>query len=84
MTLEELKVEADKLGYRVVKKKIQHVNLLPCLCGCKRRKHEYVDGKIRLVCSKCRQTSSGYSLADASRNWNRMVRSGVIHDTSTS
>ena len=84
MTLEELKVEADKLGYRVVKKAVSQEGLLPCSCGCRRRHHRYVDSKIKLVCCRCRRGVYGYTLTDARRKWNRMIRSGVMYDTTTS
>lgn len=35
MTYEELKKEADKLGYKLIKKP-EPVKRLPCTCGCKR------------------------------------------------
>ena len=37
MTLEELKAEAEKFGYTLIKKS-DSIKMLPCTCGCKRRR----------------------------------------------
>ncbi len=79
MTLEELKKEADALGYRLVKKSVPYETLLPCTCGCKRREHwgQYLgNGKYRisLVCMKCGHIAAGRTLAEARRTWNKEIR----------
>ena len=37
MTVEELKIEANKLGYNIIKKPEPKEKKLPCICG--RKKH---------------------------------------------
>ena len=81
MTLEELKKEADSLGYRLVKKQVQPELLLRCTCGCRRRVHwsRYANGKwsIILKCQKCGREAAGPTLAEARRDWNKMVSDGA-------
>lgn len=74
MTLEELKIEADKLGYYLVKKS-EKVMLLPCpVCG-KKCTHEWFStlGRKR-VCYNCgfegRYSKNG---VEAKRKWNEAV-----------
>lgn len=84
MTLEELKKEADRLGYRVVKKRDTYEVLLPCTCGCKRRKHtRNFHDKIVLMCCRCGRAVHGITLADARRKWNEVIRE-VRSDADTS
>ena len=52
MTVEELRTEAAKLGYDIIKRPQR---FLPCICGHNRRTHEQgslVNGTI-LKCKKC-------------------------------
>lgn len=76
MILEELKVEADKLGYNLVKKP-EKVTLLPCpICG-KKRTHEWyavdVGSRFRR-CSECDFTGGyGKTRGEARRKWNKAV-----------
>ena len=76
MTLEELKKEAGKYGYRLVPKKKKLERLLPCLCGCKRREHWYGSGnrKYILFCQRCGIEASGRTEREAYKAWNDMVR----------
>ena len=60
MTLEELKKEADKLGYTLVKKTNTSKRLKPCPnCGDARNpKYVHGDGMHSMVCRKCGYTVS--------------------------
>lgn len=84
MTLEELKVEADKLGYRLSKKS-ERVKFLPCTCGCNRRSHWFVhswdENKIFFECNNCGlQSPPGYPEKEARQNWNKMIKEMRKHD----
>ena len=77
MTVEELKAEAKKLGYRLIPIPKQEP-FLPCTCGCNRRTHWVssmygVETSI-LRCMKCNKEARGSSEAEARRNWNEMIR----------
>lgn len=50
MTVEELKEEANKLGYNIVKKPERYI---PCKCGTNSRHWIWKDGFQGLRCSKC-------------------------------
>lgn len=53
MTLEELKTEADKLGYRLVKKP-ERITMLPCpVCGSKNTSEWYAMEFGRYIFRKC-------------------------------
>lgn len=79
MTFEELKEEAKRQGYNLIKIK-KPEKLLPCTCGSKRRQHWYgVDIKSgrpfeKLVCEKCGKEARGYSKDEAIANWNKMIQ----------
>lgn len=74
MTLDELKVEVDKLGYRLIPKPV-YIKLLPCTCGCNRREHWYgCAGERFYKCQKCgKRSPSGENENDAKRLWNEMI-----------
>lgn len=74
MTFEELKAEADKLGYRLVKQS-SPIRLIPCTCGSNRRESWYTfDGLQFYRCSKCgKESPAGASCRDAKRKWNEMI-----------
>lgn len=87
MTLPELKAEADKLGYKVVKKSEPYTPMLPCICGCKRREHwstRFGNGKYgtKLVCIRCNRSASGLTQTDARKAWNKMI--GELRDQARS
>lgn len=71
MTLEELKAEAEKLGYTLVKKN-PYVALLPCSCG---EKHSIRWGGAMYYCCKCGLVGkpSRYKY-QARKNWNTAVK----------
>lgn len=79
MTIEELKEEAKKLGYTVVKIPKKE-KLLPCTCGNNRREHWHrvsiqsgMSYEI-LKCSKCGREATGENEREARHNWNEMIR----------
>lgn len=89
MTLEELKLEADKLGYNLVKKQ-KSIKLLPCICGSKRRTMWITTirgtgaGEVQrlLACDKCgMEAPPGNTIQEAKANWNKMIE-GMLDDES--
>lgn len=78
MTFDELKVEADKLGYQLIKKKT-HIKLLPCTCGYKRIKEWYdagfwVTDKYFYSCPRCEKKSPSAKTKRGARiAWNEMI-----------
>lgn len=78
MTLEQLKIEAEKLGYYLVKKN-KKPKMLPCVCGCKRRDHWFIGGdseyKRMLKCKKCDIEVYGKNDIDVINKWNEMIES---------
>ena len=76
MTYEELKIEAAKLGYSLVKF-TKREKLLPCVCGRNKRSHwyGYKDGKeyYTLMCS-CGMSATGYTELEVRHNWNEMIK----------
>lgn len=89
MTFEELKEEAKRQGYRLVKEEKKEP-LLPCTCGCKRRESlikqvpAVVPGSGKseessiwveiLRCEQCGRTAEGLTKKEARANWNKMIR----------
>ena len=53
MTVEELKKEAAKLGYNLIKKPPRE-HYLPCICGCRQREHwiDLTNTEV-LKCKRC-------------------------------
>lgn len=82
MTLEELKKEADRFGYNLVKKS-RPDKLLPCKCGHNRREHWHMQHGVKLKCMGCGEEVVGKNMADAMRNWNRKAMAWRIKSTST-
>ena len=73
MNLAQLQEEADRQGYRLVKKPLR-TTLLACICGCRKREHWYGnDGTITLVCMKCGKQVTGKSEMNARVNWNKEI-----------
>lgn len=79
MDLGDLKIEADKLGYRLVKK-TEYVQFRPCICGAKaynREKWQSTDG-IFFECNKCGLRSKpAKNETEARKNWNKLVEGYV-------
>ena len=81
MTLEELKAEAAKHGYKLTKE-YKYEKLTPCTCGNKRivakMFYDRVNGKIKTSychkCSKCGFVSEGAKTKyEAKAKWNECV-----------
>lgn len=75
MTLEELKVEANKLGYSLVKKR-RKVYLQPCVCGCNKRQiWNTYDLKYFYKCAHCgRKSPPADSMMAAKEMWNETMK----------
>lgn len=76
MTYDELKIEAKKLGYNLIKAN-NKPRLKPCVCGCKARHHYYCcspEGKYRILeCHWCERRVEGKNDLEAYNNWNKMI-----------
>lgn len=76
MTFEELKAEAKRQGYKLMKKQENvSVRLLPCTCGVKRPTKWYVIGDDNVgecyKCDKCgKRGKTGKNTREAKINWN--------------
>ena len=81
MTLEELKSEAKKLGYKLIKDDPK--SKLPCVCGCNSKKlgtywfvsREKAD--VTIYCPICDREATGKNERDAIENWNAMACSSA-------
>lgn len=73
MTLDELKAEAKKMGYKLIKDS-PYERFLPCTCGCNRRSLYVLPDGYGYVCQKCGRKAKGRTEIEAKKNWNRMVR----------
>lgn len=82
MTLEELKVEAKKHGYHLIKDP-EKVYLLPCVCGCNRREKWYGAHSIILKCKECGRSATGDTELEAKKQWNRMVEEWAKQENTT-
>lgn len=75
MTIEELKTEAEALGYKLVKKQ-EYIKFKPCVCGSHRRLEWYhcADHGISYECNKCGfKAPMGLTKKQAKLNWNEAV-----------
>lgn len=74
MTVEELKSEAKKLGYKLIKD-VRPPKLLPCICGCNKRAEwwDSVHCWVELECRRCGLIAIGKDRTEAIRVWNSMV-----------
>ena len=84
MTLEELKAEARKYGYHLVKD-IQNVKILPCpVCGSKKTSEWYLRGGLKVrkcynfhvvpkLCKCTFEGTPGKTSIEAKQNWNEAV-----------
>lgn len=76
MTLDELKVEAEKLGYTLIKKP-ESIKMLPCTCGSKRRSEWFSAGQIFYCCNRCgKKSPPANTVRGAKRAWNEMIEKG--------
>lgn len=75
MTYEELKAEANKMGYNLIKKK-EYIPHKRCKCGSRGSMWHDCSSEITthsIVCKNCSiRTNSHKSEADAWREWNKM------------
>ena len=74
MTVEELKVEAAKLGYKLIKKP-EYVKFRPCICGCNKRELWHrIGGTEFYKCKNCGLIApEGFNDREARLNWNKMI-----------
>ena len=73
MGLGDIKIEADKLGYRLVRK-TEYVHFIPCIC---RGRWSSPDG-IFFECNNCGLRSKpAKNETDARKNWNELVEGYV-------
>lgn len=75
MTVEELKAEAKKLGYNIVKIPEPLEPLTPCVCG--RKKPQRWFGRFSLeqyICSNCGRAGEPGKKREARHNWNEMIK----------
>lgn len=75
MNLEELKAEAEKLGYTLVKRQ-KYIRFERCTCGHNKHHRWVVCGKgIRFQCTNCGfESDIGPSEREARIAWNEAVR----------
>lgn len=75
MTFEELKAEAEKQGYNLIKKQ-PYIKLLPCTCGYKKiETFRYYYGNWFCECPKCGNRSDVCSSERKAKiNWNKKVQ----------
>ena len=77
MGLGDLKIEADKLGYRLVRK-TEYVHFMPCLCGASNRRRWSSPDGIFFECNSCGLRSKpAKNETDARKNWNNLVEGYV-------
>ena len=81
MTLEELKVEAEKLGYNVVKKQ-QYIKLSSCKCGSKKPREWYkMGGGVFYRCRNCDLTAPDAKTKKQARiNWNEYMEDLTVQN----
>ena len=73
MTLDELKAEAKRQGYKLIKDNPMP-KLLPCICGSKHRILWSCAEGLYFECGGCGRTACpGRTERKARENWNRMV-----------
>ena len=72
VTASDLKDAMDELGFTIMSVKKKE-NLLPCICGSKRRGHWSNPQFIFLVCEKCGLEAKGRTEREARENWNKMI-----------
>ena len=73
MTVEELKAEAKKLGYKIIPVS-ESIKLLPCVCGCKRRTHWWTVKGMFYQCNQCGlKAPIGENETEAKKLWNKMI-----------
>lgn len=76
MTIEELKTEAKKHGYHLIKDR-PYVRFKPCTCGCNTRQHwtkwTGTETLVMLRCTNCGREACGKDEIEAKLNWNATI-----------
>ncbi len=75
MTVEELKLEAAKLGYSIIKK-VENIKFSPCVCGYNKRELWWNsnDNMWFYKCKRCEFSGyKGKTQNEAKRNWNKAI-----------
>lgn len=73
LPITEVKKEADRYGYILVKR--NYNKLIPCICGCDKRRRVQKDNQYYIECKNCERYVSGKTVVDAVNKWNDMMRS---------
>ena len=71
LTIGELRKEVSQSGYMVVKR--NYTKLLPCLCGCNKRRRLEKNGLLYIECKQCERYSTGKNVYQVVENWNTMM-----------
>lgn len=75
MTVEELKLEAAKLGYKLIKKQ-ESIKFLPCICG-RNARHLWWDCDTQMCFYRCKycgfKGNQGKTERKAKINWNKTI-----------
>lgn len=80
MTFEELKAEAEKQGYMLVKKQTltkDEIKIFPCSCGSEKIYHFFgfrYDGFNCGICGKESLSRKGASEREKIKDWNKQVK----------
>lgn len=78
MTVDELKKEAKKLGYNIIKK-AEYIKFSPCKCGEKYPQVWLYEDGFFYKCPKCGAKSKmAKTEREARINWNNMVEQGSV------
>jgi len=76
MTLEELKAEAKRQGYSLIKYN-PLPKMIPCVCGNNKRYRRWrnTDGdeSVSIVCTKCGREIEGWSERETRIRWNKAM-----------
>lgn len=74
MTVDELKIEADKLGYRLIKKPPPKEPRLQCPCGARKVERWYQLREVQYVCPRCgRETDFYPTEKELTQAWNKAI-----------
>lgn len=74
MTLDELKLIADSMGYRILKKSESLPKLIPCICGCNRRTTVRSTSGEFYICKNCGIYSEpAITERQKRKNWNKLI-----------
>lgn len=72
MTYEELKAEANRQGYRLVKQS-RPEKLLPCICGHNKRTHRFSHNFYVLECKNCGSIVRAETEKEVYSEWNKFM-----------